>query len=44
LTPGDFAVVARQLRHAPARNAADIVERLRIEAAAKPESGGRIGF
>jgi len=44
LTPGDFAVIARQLRHAPARDAAEIVERLRIEAAAKPESGGRIGF
>jgi len=44
LTPGDFAVVARQLRHAPARGPVEIVERLRMEAAAKPESGGRIGF
>jgi SpoVK/Ycf46/Vps4 family AAA+-type ATPase len=44
LTPGDFAVVARQLRHAPARGLVDIVERLRMEAAAKPESVGRIGF
>lgn len=44
LTPGDFAVVARQLRHAPARDAGEIVERLRAEAAAKGEVGGRIGF
>jgi len=44
LTPGDFAVVARQLRHAPAGDAGEIVERLRLEAAAKGESGGRIGF
>jgi len=44
LTPGDFAVVARQLRHAPAFGAEEIVERLRMEAAAKPEAGGRIGF
>jgi len=44
LTPGDFAVVARQLRHAPARGAEEIVERLRLEAAVKPEGGARIGF
>jgi len=44
LTPGDFAVVARQLRHAPARDDAEIVERLREEAAAKGCGGGRIGF
>ena len=44
LTPGDFAVVARQLRHAPARDAGEIVERLHAEAAAKGEGGGRIGF
>ena len=44
LTPGDFAVVARQLRFAPARGAEDLVERLRCEAAAKPGCTGRIGF
>ena len=43
LTPGDFAVVARQLRHAPARGAADLLDRLRAEAAAKPQNA-RIGF
>jgi transitional endoplasmic reticulum ATPase len=44
LTPGDFAVVARQLRHRPARGAADIVQRLRAEAAARPGSASPIGF
>lgn len=44
LTPGDFAVVARQMRFAPARDAEDIGERLAAEAAAKPESRRRIGF
>lgn len=44
LTPGDFAVVARQLRHAPAATALEIVERLRCESLVKPENGGRIGF
>jgi SpoVK/Ycf46/Vps4 family AAA+-type ATPase len=44
LTPGDFAVVARQLRHAPARDAGDVVDRLRLEADAKPGGVGRIGF
>lgn len=44
LTPGDFAVVARQLRHAPEANAGGIVERLRAEVAAKPGAAGRIGF
>lgn len=44
LTPGDFAVVARQLRFAPARGAADLVERLRCEVSAKPAAHGRIGF
>jgi len=44
LTPGDFSVVARQLRFEPAPDAIEIVERLRAEAAAKPASGGRIGF
>lgn len=44
LTPGDFAVVKRQLRHAPAADAKAIVERLRIESAVKPDTGVRIGF
>lgn len=44
LTPGDFAVVARQLRHAPAADAKAIVERLRDESRVKPEAGIRVGF
>lgn len=36
LTPGDFAVVARQLRFAPTRGGADLVDRLRREAAPAP--------
>jgi transitional endoplasmic reticulum ATPase len=44
LTPGDFAVVARQLRHRPASGAADIAGRLRAEAAARPEAASPIGF
>jgi SpoVK/Ycf46/Vps4 family AAA+-type ATPase len=44
LTPGDFAVVARQLRHAPAGDAEAIVARLRAEAAAKPGAMARMGF
>ncbi len=44
LTPGDFAVVARQLHWTGAASPADLVERLRIEAACKPGGGGRIGF
>lgn len=44
LTPGDFAVVARQLRHAPARDAEELVERLALEARAKPGGMARIGF
>ncbi len=43
LTPGDFAAVKRQLRHAPATSAADLLARLAGEAAWKPE-GGRMGF
>jgi transitional endoplasmic reticulum ATPase len=43
LTPGDFAVIARQLRFAPARDPHDLVERLRSEVEARPASG-RIGF
>lgn len=44
LTPGDFSVVAWQLRHAPATDAAEIVNRLRMESLVKPERTGRIGF
>lgn len=44
LTPGDFAVVSRQLRHVPAANADAIVARLREESRAKPDNGGRMGF
>jgi SpoVK/Ycf46/Vps4 family AAA+-type ATPase len=44
LTPGDFAVVKRQLRHAPAASADEIVERLAREAAARPEAQGPVGF
>lgn len=43
LTPGDFAAVQRQLRHAPANSAEDIVDRLRREVRSRPERG-RIGF
>lgn len=44
LTPGDMAVVARQVRFRPARDANDIMDRLKAEVAAKPGSPGRIGF
>lgn len=44
LTPGDFAVVARQLRHAPASSAGEIVARLGLESAAKPDRDTRVGF
>lgn len=44
LTPGDFSVVARQLRFGGPMTAAQIVERLAQEAAAKPGGGGRMGF
>ena len=44
LTPGDFAVVARQLRHAPAKDAQAVLERLRDESRVKPDTGVRIGF
>jgi SpoVK/Ycf46/Vps4 family AAA+-type ATPase len=42
LTPGDLAVVARQLRYRDAGT--DVVALLAAELAAKPEGGGRIGF
>ena len=44
LTAGDFAVVARQLRHAPAASSQAIVDRLWIEGRSKPGRAGRIGF
>lgn len=44
LTPGDFAVVRRQLRFAGEAGAAAIVDRLRAELAAKPGQGARLGF
>ncbi len=44
LTPGDFAVVKRQLRHAPASDGESILARLERELAAKPEPASRIGF
>lgn len=44
LTPGDFSVVARQLRHAPSDDAMEIVDRLRLESVVKPEWSNRIGF
>ncbi len=39
LTPGDFAVVARQLRHRPAGDASEIVARLAAEAAGARRAG-----
>jgi transitional endoplasmic reticulum ATPase len=44
LTPGDFAVVARQLRHLPATGPSGIVARLQAEGEAKPLSGVKMGF
>lgn len=44
LTPGDFAVVARQSRHAPAADAAELVRRLEGEAGAKAGARARLGF
>ncbi|WP_174273351.1 AAA family ATPase [Sphingomonas bacterium] len=44
LTPGDFAVVKRQLRFAPALDAKGIAEMLFLEAAAKPNTTARVGF
>lgn len=43
LTPGDFAAVQRQLRHAPAQSGGDLVERLRREAGWRPERE-QVGF
>lgn len=44
LTAGDFAAVSRQLRFAPAADAADIAARLAAELGARPGSPDRIGF
>jgi AAA+ superfamily predicted ATPase len=44
LTPGDFAVVKRQLRYRDRAGAGEILDLLAAEAAAKPEAGCRIGF
>jgi transitional endoplasmic reticulum ATPase len=44
LTPGDFAVVARQLRYRAEASPADILALLEAEARAKPEPCERIGF
>lgn len=44
LTPGDFAVVARQLRYRGESASADILALLEAEARAKPEAAVRIGF
>ena len=44
LTPGDLAVVARQMRFAPIRDADEIVSRLKAKVAAKPGVSMPIGF
>ncbi|MEO1729548.1 MAG: AAA family ATPase [Pseudomonadota bacterium] len=44
LTPGDFALVARQLRYSSDLSAEEIVARLAVESKAKPDSQRRIGF
>ncbi len=44
LTPGDFAVVARQLRYRADASPAAILGLLEAEARAKPEPGAKIGF
>lgn len=44
LTPGDFALVARQLRHVKGADAGAILERLQCEADHKPEGGSAMGF
>jgi SpoVK/Ycf46/Vps4 family AAA+-type ATPase len=44
LTAGDFQVVARQLRHVPAKDANDLLDRLRLEVASRPGSTSRVGF
>lgn len=44
LTPGDFAVVARQLRYGADQTPTAILALLEAEARAKPDSAVRIGF
>jgi transitional endoplasmic reticulum ATPase len=45
LTPGDFAVVARQLRYIKGEvNSLDILKNLQAELASKPHYSSRIGF
>jgi SpoVK/Ycf46/Vps4 family AAA+-type ATPase len=44
LTPGDFAVVARQLRYRPGADAGAILAMLAAEARARPEMACPIGF
>ena len=44
LTPGDFAVVRRQLRYRPEARAGEILDLLEGEAKAKPERPSRLGF
>jgi SpoVK/Ycf46/Vps4 family AAA+-type ATPase len=44
LTPGDFAVVARQRRYGPPLDAEALVDRLGREVESRPGAAGRIGF
>lgn len=44
LTPGDFAVVKRQLRYRPEAGAGEIAALLEAEAKAKPERMAKMGF
>jgi SpoVK/Ycf46/Vps4 family AAA+-type ATPase len=44
LTPGDFAVVKRQLRYRPEAGPSDILALLEGEAKAKPERVTKVGF
>jgi hypothetical protein len=44
LTPGDFAVVQRQLRFREASSTLEILEMLRREAELKPGPASRVGF
>ena len=44
LTPGDFAVVARQLRFENRPDGGEILKRLEVETRARPNRPGRMGF
>jgi transitional endoplasmic reticulum ATPase len=44
LTPGDFAVVRRQLRYRPEATAGEILALIEAEAKAKPERSLKVGF